>query len=168
MQCALHPEVSTLLACGKCAKPICPRCLVHTPVGARCSECANIRPSPIYQVGSPYYLKAIGAGLGLALLGGFAWAILRGIPFISIFVSIGLGIAIGEGVSRSVNRKRGRGLQVIAASSVVLSYFVGKVIRGALIHNLSGEILWRWVFSFDVFILLFLVVGVMYAVARLR
>ena len=168
MQCALHPEVETLLTCGKCAKPICHQCLVHTPVGARCQKCANIRPSPIYQVDSSYYLKGIGAGLGLAILGGFAWAILRGIPFISIFVSIGLGIAIGEGVSRSVNRKRGRWLQVIAASSVVLSYFVGKVIRGTLIHDLSGEILWRWVFTSDVFMLLFLIAGVMYAIGRLR
>ena len=102
------------------------------------------------------------------MVGGIAWAILRGVPFISFFASIGISIAIGEGVSRSVNRKRGRGLQVIAAFSVVASFFIGKVFRGAIVHDLSGQSLWRWVFSFDIFILLFLVAGVMYAIARLR
>lgn len=168
MRCELHPQTETLLACGKCGKSICPQCLVHTYVGARCRQCANIRPSPIYQVSAPYYLKAVGVGVGLAVAGGVAWAILRGVPFISFFMSIGVGIAIGEGISRSVNRKGGRGLQSIAAASVVLSFLIGKVIRGMLIHDLSGQPLWRWAFSFDVFAILFLVVGVMYAVARLR
>ena len=168
MRCALHPETETGLSCGKCGKPICPRCLVHTPVGARCRPCANIRPDPVYYVSAPFYARAMAAGAGLAVAGGIAWAILRGVPFMSFFASIGIGIAIGEGISRSANRKRGRGLQAIAAASVIASFVIGKVFRGAVIHGLSGEVLWRWVFSLDVFLLLFLVVGVMYAVARLR
>ncbi|MFQ5934431.1 MAG: hypothetical protein ACE5KI_07290, partial [Dehalococcoidia bacterium] len=110
----------------------------------------------------------IGAGVGLAVAGGIVWAILRGVPFLSFFVSIGVGIAIGEGISRSTNRKRGRGLQAIATASVIASFFIGKVFRGAVIHDLPGDVLWDWVFSFDIFLLLFLVVGVMYAIARLR
>ncbi len=168
MYCAAHPQTETALRCGKCDKPICPRCMVHTPVGARCQRCADIRPHPIYQVTVHYYLRALGAGVGLALVGGIAWAILRGVPFVSFLASIGVGIAIGEGVSLSVNRKRGRGLQAIAAASVISSYFIGKVVRGAVIHDLSGQVLWRWVFSFDLFVLLFLGVAVFYAIGRLR
>ena len=101
-------------------------------------------------------------------MGGVAWAILRGVPFVSFFVAIGVGFAIGEGVSLSVNRKRGRWLQAIAAVSVIASFFVGKVIRGALIRDLSGQALWKWVFEFDAFLLLFLAVAVFYAIGKLR
>lgn len=168
MRCSLHPKTETLLTCGRCEKPICPKCLVHTPVGARCKECANVRPDPIHQVSAPYYLRALAAGVGLAFGGGIAWAVLRGVPFISFFISIGVGIAIGEGISRAVNRKGGRGVQIIAASSVVGSFILGKVFRAAFFFDLSGQNLWRYVFSFDAFLALFLIVGVMYAIGRLR
>lgn len=168
MQCATHPNVETYLSCSKCDKAICPRCLVHTPVGARCKQCANVRRSPVYEVGALYYLKAAGAGLGLALAGGVMWALLRGIPFASIITSIMVGVAIGEGISRVANRKRGVGLQIIAAASVIASSFVGKAMQAAFFYDLSGQGFWRYVLSVDVFLLLFLGVGVFYAVGRLR
>ena len=168
MQCATHPNTETLLSCGKCDKPICPRCLVHTPVGGRCKECANVRRSPIYEVSALYYLKAAGAGLGLALAGGVVWALLRGVPFASIITSLIVGFAIGEGISRVANRKRGLGLQVIAAVSVIASSFVGKAIQAAFFYDLSGQSLGQYVLSVDVYLLLFLGVGVFYAIGRLR
>ena len=168
MQCATHPNVETLLSCSKCDKAICPKCLVHTPVGARCVGCANVQRSPIYDVGKVYYLKAAGAGLGLALAGGLVWALLRGIPFASIITSIIVGVAIGEGISRVANRKRGVGLQVIAAVSVIGSSFVGKAIQAVFFYDLSGQGFRSYVLSVDLYLLLFLAVGVFYAVGRLR
>ncbi len=38
--CAKHPNVQTALACGKCGRFICPRCITHTPLGMRCADCA--------------------------------------------------------------------------------------------------------------------------------
>ena len=52
LYCANHSSVETLLRCSKCGKPICTRCIVQTPVGARCRECANVQRLPIYQVGA--------------------------------------------------------------------------------------------------------------------
>ena len=40
MYCARHPKVETLLRCGRCDTPICPKCMVHAGVGIRCPECA--------------------------------------------------------------------------------------------------------------------------------
>ena len=168
MQCATHPNVETRLSCSKCDRAICPKCLVHTPVGARCKGCANVRRSPIYEVSAFYYTKAAGAGLGLAVAGGVVWALLRGIPFASILASIIVGVAIGEGISRVANRKRGLGLQVIAAMSVVTSSVTGKAMEAAFFYNLSGRGFREYVLSVDVYMLLFLVVGVFYAVGRLR
>lgn len=168
MQCATHSNVETYLSCSKCDKAICPKCLVHTPVGARCKQCANVRRSPVYEVGTLYYLKASGAGLGMALAGGVVWALLRGIPFASIITSILVGVAIGEGISRVANRKRGVGLQVIAAVSVITSSFVGKAMQAAFFYDLSGQSFRAYVLSMDIYLLLFVVVGVFYAVGRLR
>ena len=168
MRCATHPQTETYLSCGRCDKPICPRCLVQTPVGAKCKKCANVRPDPVYHISTPYLLRAVAAAVGLAVGGGILWAVLRGIPFVSFFAAIGVGIAIGEGISWATNRKRGRGLQIVAAVTVVASYFVGQVFRGLFIHNLPGRILDDYVLSVDIFMLLALAIGVMYAVGRLR
>ncbi|MDR3709000.1 MAG: hypothetical protein P4L33_11930 [Capsulimonadaceae bacterium] len=41
--CSRHPKVRTLLRCGRCETPICPRCSVYTPAGVRCRDCARNR-----------------------------------------------------------------------------------------------------------------------------
>ena len=99
--------------------------------------------------------------------GGVVWALLRGIPFASIITSIIVGLAI-EGISRVANRKRGVGLQAIAAVSVIASAFAGKAIQAAFFFDLSGQGFRAYVLSVDVYLLLFLAVGVFYAVGRLR
>ncbi len=39
--CARHPSVETGLKCASCGTPICPSCLVQTPVGMKCKSCAS-------------------------------------------------------------------------------------------------------------------------------
>jgi len=127
MKCATHPDVETNLRCGKCGKPICPKCLVQTPVGARCPDCARLYKLPIYQVSAKYYLRAVGAGIGMAVAGGFAWgAVMGSVPFfyLNFLLAPGIGYAIGQVVSLSVNRKRSVGLAAVAAIAVVISYLV--------------------------------------------
>ena len=166
MQCAAHPEVETNLSCGKCGKPICPRCMVQTAVGARCPECARLYKLPTYRVSRQYYLRAAGTALGMAVVTGVFWGVLRGfIPFliISLLLGPGVGYVIGEVVGRAVNRKRGRGLATVASLGVVLSYLVS-------IFLLS--VVMPWGFHLGGFgILLDLVavgLGIFVAVTRLR
>lgn len=40
MYCARHPTTETMLRCGRCDTPICPRCMIHSGVGIRCPDCA--------------------------------------------------------------------------------------------------------------------------------
>jgi hypothetical protein len=102
--------------------------MVQTPVGARCRECARLRRLPTFEVEPVHYLRASLAGLGLALALGFVWGFfmpwIRVIPFLPWVVFLLVGYLIGEGISLSVNRKRGRGLQAMAAGSMLLSYAV--------------------------------------------
>ena len=109
MRCAYHPDVETNLRCGKCGKAICPKCLVQTPVGARCPDCARLYKLPTYR---------------------------------------------GEVVSLFVNRKRGTRLAIVGGIAVVVSYLV--------------SILVPWGFSFVLFDLLALALGIFVAVTRLR
>ena len=72
MKCAAHPEIETSLKCGKCGTPICPKCMVQTPVGARCPKCANLRKLPTFRVSGGHYLKGAGTALGMAVVTGSA------------------------------------------------------------------------------------------------
>jgi hypothetical protein len=164
-RCATHPNVETNLRCGKCGKPICPKCMVQTPVGARCRECAHLTKPPTYRVSGVYHLRAAGTALGLAVVVGLVWGIIElflPLYIFSLIAAMGVGWVIGEVVSLSVNRKRGAGLAVIGAVGVVLCYavswFVDSYRISAGFHDLYQI----------VFTLLTLGVGVYFAVNRLR
>lgn len=127
MKCSYHPDVETNLSCGKCGKPICPKCMVQTPVGARCPDCAKLAKLPTYHLAAKHYLIAAGTALGVAIATGLVWGILRGLLpyiFVNIILGGGVGYAVGEVVSRSVNRKRGKWLALIGAVAIAISYLV--------------------------------------------
>jgi Na+-driven multidrug efflux pump len=112
---------------------------------------------PTYEVSPRHYLIASGAGLGVAIATGFAWAFipLSGYFFyFSLLIGLGVGYAIGEVISRSVNRKRGRGLQAIGGTCMVISYIISNLFHMALFFSLSG--------------LLALALGIIIATIRLR
>ena len=161
MKCATHPDMETNLRCGKCGKLICPRCLVQTPVGARCPECARPVNVPTFSVSAPYYLRAIGIGLGMAVVSGAAWWLIdRIIPFFSfnILLAYAASYAISEAISRGVNHKRGRILAVIAGLALVISYSITLILGGGFPSGL-----------FSILYHLFaLALGIYAAVSRLR
>lgn len=135
MKCATHPDIETNLRCGKCGKPICPKCLVQTPVGARCPDCARLYRLPTFRVSTVHYLRAAGAALVAAIVTGVIWGAVSGfIPFfyLNLLLSAGVGYVIGEAASRSVNRKRSRGLAAIAGVAVIISYLVNILFFGGL------------------------------------
>jgi len=158
MRCATHPDVETNLRCGKCGKPICPKCLVQTPVGARCQECAQLQKLPTFQVTTGYYLRAIGAAVGMAFACGAAWWAINTLRLpigLDFLLAAGFGYAIGEVVGRSVNRKRSRWLAFVAGAGVVVSYVI--------------SIFPPWGFGwFSVIGLLAVALGVWVAITRVR
>ncbi len=156
-QCKRHPSIDTNLYCNKCEDPICPRCLVQTPVGARCPKCARLRRVPTYQVSGKYYLRAALAALGLAVVTGLLWGLLRFIPFAGFFNFIiggAVGYAIGEGISLAANRRAGTLLCVIGGVAVVIAY------------SISSFSFFGLLFSF--FDIIAVIVGIFVAVTRLR
>jgi hypothetical protein len=136
--CARHPDVMTTLRCGRCGTPICPKCMVQTPVGARCPRCARLYKLPTFQVSPAYYLRAAGTALGMAVVTGIIWAILSNyvgfffLGILNILLGAAVGYVIGEVVGLSVNRKRGRWLAVIGGLGVVAAYLVNIFTLGSV------------------------------------
>ena len=168
MKCASHPDIETNLTCSRCGTPICPRCLVQTPVGARCQDCAGMRRLPTYELTSLQFVRAAGLGLLVALVVGILWAWVReivpsfGFSFLlSILVAVGVGFAIADVISRSVNRKRGLPLQVIGGACFLFSYLVSNV-------GLSADATLLFFAAFSPYDLLVVVLGIVLTVGRLR
>jgi hypothetical protein len=130
MRCATDRNVETYLRCGRCEKPICPRCLIPTPVGSRCRACAQLRKLPMFEVGSIDYLRAIGGGLAAAIGSGLVMTVLqRLVPIfgmLSLVFVAALGYAVGTAVALSTRRKQGTGLGVIAALLVPVGLALGR------------------------------------------
>jgi len=163
-RCAAHPEVETNLRCGKCGKPICPKCMVQTPVGARCPDCAKLYKLPTYRVPIIYYLRASGTALGMAVVCGLVWGVIESFlisfffGFFSLMLAAGIGYAIGEVISLSVNRKRSRWLATIGGIALVIAYLINIFPFGSFyLSPLS-----------IVFDLLAIGIGIYVAVRRLR
>jgi hypothetical protein len=159
--CATHPDVETNLRCGKCGKLICPRCLVQTPVGSRCRECARLYKLPTYRVSTAYYLRAAGAALVMGVVLGLAWGFVSSfLPFIylNLLIAAGIGFAIGEVTGLAVNRKRGAWLAVIGGLGVAVCYAVNIFTFG----NMPGLSMWL------IIDIAGLTIGIYTAVSRLR
>ena len=158
MQCTFHPNTETLLRCSKCEKPICNRCAIQTPVGARCPECARVQRIPTYNLPRVQLTQAIVVALVVGLaLGVFFGLFQNVIPSRMVWiygpaVFVGSGYVIGEAISRVTNRKRAPALQGLAIGAYALAVvayivispvplfigfytLVGLVVGGALVLN---------------------------------
>lgn len=134
--CARHPQVETELQCGKCGTLICPRCIVQTPVGARCRDCANMKRPPMYAVSSGSLARLVGVALAAGIGVGVLWGVLLPsavsfLGFFVIFAGLGLGYLMSSAVDRLAH-KRGPLAQGAAVAAVAIAY---------LTHNLvaSGQ-----------------------------
>ena len=158
MRCDWHPEVETGLSCSKCGKHVCTQCMVQAPVGIRCRECGKAVKMPTFDVTPSFYARAAGVAVLMVVGGGLLWAgftlVFGSIFYLPSLVAIGVGYATGELISLVVNRKRSNGLAWIAGSTVVGASLVSWVV---------GDLRVDGIFS-----LLFIFLGVMVAVQRVR
>jgi hypothetical protein len=133
--CATHPTVETELRCSRCEKPICPRCLVQTPVGARCRECGTSKKSPIYTLTPMLYARMAALAIIGGGLVGLAWALVAPgaffIGFFSLIVAGAVGWIMAKGIERAANYKRGRPVQLFAVGGILIAYAV----RSAFVYD---------------------------------
>lgn len=170
LYCMNHPKRETALRCSKCDRPICPECMIQTPVGGRCRECANLRRAPVYTVGARHYLRALAAGLLTALvLGALLGSLARGL-FFALWLGAFYGWAIAQAMERAAGYKRGFGLQATASVCIVVGALFGQVAT-LLIAGVPADralLLLVGVLQGGLGVGLFVLVAILIAVGNLR
>lgn len=111
--CTRHPNRETLISCGRCGRPFCTECLIHTAAGLRCYECAGVRRDAyqravVWQVARAFGTIVLGAAIS-SVAGFFAF-------IIGAFAG---GVA-GQALAGLVTR-RTRGFVYLTALVVVLA-----------------------------------------------
>jgi hypothetical protein len=160
--CARHPGVETALRCGRCDTLICPKCMVMSPVGSRCRDCAQIRRLPTYNVPTQFFVRAYAAGIVGGAVLGYVWSALfsvrsGGIGFFSILIGAGIGFGIAWAIDQATNRKRGPILQGAGVLGVVIAYVVRNLVDESAI-----------VVQDDIGAMIAVLVGAFVAINRLR
>jgi len=121
MECYRHKKVETNVRCGKCDKPICPKCMIPGPAGMRCPDCASLRSTALYQIHPARLALATVVGLVVGVFGAFACSLLT---FWVIFAGPIYGGVVAEAILRASGRKRGLMLEVIGVGSIVVGYIL--------------------------------------------
>lgn len=128
--CSRHPKVETLLRCASCSTPICPKCLVQTPVGMKCRECGLQRGGALFTL-SPS--QAVIATLIALLFGMVAGWGVESLGFFTLFVAVAYGTFAGEMILRASGRKRGVKMEVIAGAAMAIGAVGGRMLVAALL-----------------------------------
>ena len=115
--CWRHRKVQTRLRCGRCEKPICPKCTRMGPTGARCVECASNRTQHIYQVGPGHLILTFIASAILSVIGVL---ILQSIGLFLLFFAPVIGTVLGKVIIGITRGKRGPVLASVASAGSIV------------------------------------------------
>ncbi len=126
LYCYRHPTRETWVRCGRCDRPICPRCAMQGPVGFRCRQCGRLAFDPL----TSFRPTELVYGSATAILAGVvAGFVASRIGFFSIFVSYFAGGLIADIVTRVTGYKHG---------SVMLGIVFGGIVVGTLVGALGA------------------------------
>lgn len=128
--CAKHPKEATVVSCASCGTPICTRCMVATPVGMKCRNCASNRNAVLYQVRPERFALAV----VVSVAAGFGAAMLGYIGFFAIFVATAYGYFAGSMILKASGMKRGLKLEIGTGVGMALGAIGCKLVPLVLIN----------------------------------
>lgn len=82
--CYRHKREPTRVSCGRCERPLCTKCLVLSPAGVRCRDCARNRV-PVRMRG---VLHDVGAGVTKSPAAQRAWYMVAVMFIVNIFLGM--------------------------------------------------------------------------------
>jgi hypothetical protein len=123
--CYRHPERETAVSCSDCGRPICTDCMVYSPVGIKCPECARLPRSARVRIKPDRLALAIAAAALGGVAMGFGILLLQSAGlFFALIVGWLIGIAMGELVLSASGRFRTPTIGWIAVGGVIWAYLV--------------------------------------------
>lgn len=128
--CTRHPDRETYRICGRCERPFCPDCLVDTPVGGRCRECA--RPARSARLIIEWWRWPLIAAVALAMalvFGGIASTI----SLFGLLLAYLGGAMIGQAALAASHRRPGAPLALVTVVCAVVGALLSEPMRLALI-----------------------------------
>lgn len=131
--CARHPKQETAISCASCGTPICPKCMVVTPVGMKCPACGRNANSALFAV-KPERLLIAGI---LSIIAGCIAAVISSLGFFVLFLSLPFGYYAGDIILKSAGMKRGWKIEVTAAVGIIIGGLGFKLLPGILVGHVS-------------------------------
>lgn len=126
--CTTHKDRETLRICGRCERPFCPDCLIATPVGGRCRECA--RGPKIARMRVQAWRWPLVAAAAL-LCGVAAGLVFRVTGWFLIIIAVAAGQLIAGLVLPVSGRKPGLALAVVSTMFLVVGVLGSGAVEGA-------------------------------------
>jgi hypothetical protein len=117
LRCYRHPDRETWVRCGRCDRPICPRCAMQGPVGFRCRDCGKPVNDPLTTIKAPQLVLGSVVSIGAGTLGGLIGVQLG---LFSIIVGFFAGGLIADLVMRVTGYKRGPVMATILLGGIAL------------------------------------------------
>lgn len=125
--CARHKNVKTRLRCGRCETPICPKCTVMGPTGARCRNCASNRSSHMYQVAPWQFATTFLASVAMCVVGAL---LTRAFGLFLLFYAPVIGTFLGKAIIAITRGKRGVPLCSVATAGAVVGTLLAMQMQG--------------------------------------
>ena len=164
MRCSRHPNVETALTCASCGTPICPKCMVTTPVGMKCRDCGTSRGTELFKVRPERFVLAGITALIAGVIAGFIGEIAG---FFVFFIAAGYGYFAGTIILKASGMKRGTKLEILAGAGMVIGGLALKLMPIAGILA-TGHAAVALRVLFDPFFWIVLVISTGCAVSKIR
>ncbi|HEV7809642.1 MAG TPA: hypothetical protein VGO64_03500 [Candidatus Limnocylindrales bacterium] len=126
LHCYRHPDRETWVRCGRCDRPICPKCAMQGPVGLRCKTCGRPAYDPLTSFTPIQFALGAATAVGTGLVAGY---LANRIGFFSVIVAYFAGGIIAEIVSRVTGYKHG---------PVMLGIVLGGILAGTLLGAIAS------------------------------
>lgn len=142
VECSRDSGVQTNLSCSRCGDAICPNCMVYTPVGSKCPDCASIGGPTMFNVTTRDMvlgillggIAAMAIGVLFAVLSTVLWTadIFEGLSSSIWLIVIGIiqfagTFAVATSLRYIVGNKYGVRLRLLSAV-LALIFFVAEII----------------------------------------
>lgn len=122
--CARHPQEKTVIRCATCGTPICPKCMVVTPVGMKCPDCGRNANAALSEIPALKMLLVV----IISLASGYIAAIIGSLGFLIMLFSLPFGYFVGRTILRVVGMKHGSMLEAVTGAGIVLGAFGFKML----------------------------------------